>query len=144
MILISHRGNVYGPEPDNENHPDYIMAAYRAGLDVEIDVWCFKEKFFLGHNEPQYLVDWRFVKNPAFWCHAKNLEALAELLKCGAHCFWHQEDDYTLTSAGLIWTYPEKVTCRQSVIVCKTEKETVRMSSKNILGICSDFTGVIK
>ena len=143
MILVAHRGNVHGSEPEKENHPDYIMDAYKAGFDIEIDVWSFKGEFFLGHDEPQYMVDWRFIVNPAFWCHAKNLEALAEMLKCGAHCFWHQEDDYTLTSEGLMWTYPGKPVCKQSVIVCTSEEETVRMSSKNILGICSDFVGVI-
>ena len=27
MILISHRGNISGPIPDQENHPNYILKA---------------------------------------------------------------------------------------------------------------------
>jgi hypothetical protein len=27
MILISHRGNLNGKQPNNENHPDYILRA---------------------------------------------------------------------------------------------------------------------
>ena len=39
MKLIAHRGNVNGPNPDKENHTDYINEAIILGYDVEIDVW---------------------------------------------------------------------------------------------------------
>jgi hypothetical protein len=52
MILISHRGNLNGPNPERENHPDYIWEALRAGFEVEIDVWWVEGKFKLGHDEP--------------------------------------------------------------------------------------------
>ena len=42
MILISHRGNINGKNPEKENHPDYIWVAIQAGYEVEIDVW-FKD-----------------------------------------------------------------------------------------------------
>ena len=29
--------------------------------------------------------------------------------KMNCHYFWHQEDDYTITSKGIIWAYPGKV-----------------------------------
>ena len=32
MILISHRGNVYGPKPELENNPRYIQSALDAGV----------------------------------------------------------------------------------------------------------------
>jgi hypothetical protein len=32
----------------------------------------------------------------------------------------------------------------QSVIVCKTEKETLDAYGKRLHGICSDFVGVLK
>ena len=38
MKLIAHRGNVYGPESDKENSPDYIDKSISMGYDVEIDV----------------------------------------------------------------------------------------------------------
>ena len=53
MILISHRGNIMGPNPEQENHPDYIREALNIGYDVEIDVW-YTDKFMLGHDKPQY------------------------------------------------------------------------------------------
>jgi hypothetical protein len=60
------------------------------------------------------------------------------------HCFWHQKDDFTLTSRGYIWTYPNKEVVKNSIIVCKDLEETLQYSSINIAGICSDFIGAIK
>ena len=41
MILISHRGNITGPNKEMENKPEYIEKTLKMGYDVEIDVWCF-------------------------------------------------------------------------------------------------------
>lgn len=60
------------------------------------------------------------------------------------HCFWHQEDDYTLTSKGYIWTYPNRPICSRSIIVCKTLEDTLNYSKTNVHGICSDYVGVLK
>ena len=38
MKIISHRGNISGPDPKNENLPSYIDKALNQGLDVEIDL----------------------------------------------------------------------------------------------------------
>ena len=54
MRLIAHRGNITGPDPSRENHPDYIRQAIDLGYNVEIDVWRIGGKFILGHDEPQY------------------------------------------------------------------------------------------
>lgn len=144
MILISHRGNISGSNPELENQPDYITSAYRSGFDVEIDVWLYNGMFYLGHDEPQYLTDWHFLTTNGFWCHAKNFQALVALRSCGANCFWHQDDDYTLTSSGYIWTYPGKSFSPQSIVVCQSEKETKVLYRENLYGICSDYVGVIK
>ena len=37
MILISHRGNINGPNIDKENKPSYISAAIDKGYDCEVD-----------------------------------------------------------------------------------------------------------
>ena len=37
MFLISHRGNLNGPNIKDENNPDYIMEALSKDFDVEID-----------------------------------------------------------------------------------------------------------
>ena len=137
MIFISHRGNIDGKKPLFENSPPYIEKALKKGFDVEIDVWYHNNQWFLGHDEPQYLVKRNFLTNDRFWCHAKNLQALEQLLKLGAHCFWHQEDEYTLTSRGAIWAYPGKDLVKNSICVMP-ERDNYKIEIE-CLGICSDI-----
>lgn len=144
MILISHRGNISGAYPESENSPPYIVKALDMGFQVEIDVWHFDGVFYLGHDKPQYKVRESFLMNDDFWCHAKNFEALTRLLKIDVNCFWHESDDFTLTSNKKIWTYPNKQVNENSIIVCKNIEETVKYSNMQIFGICSDFVGDLK
>ena len=60
MILISHRGNLNGSLQWEENRPDYINNALDLGYDVEIDVWKQPDGWYLGHDEPQFLIDEEF------------------------------------------------------------------------------------
>jgi hypothetical protein len=137
MILISHRGNINGRIPDLENSPDYIDAAIKLGYDVEVDVWFYNDSFFLGHDNPTYKIEESFLENKNFWCHAKNLDSLVRMLKNPKiHSFWHQEDDYTVTSKGIIWTYPGKPLTLNSICVLPKWVEGQKI---NCLGICSDF-----
>lgn len=39
MILISHRGNIDGPNVKMENDPRYIENTLGKGYNVEVDVW---------------------------------------------------------------------------------------------------------
>ena len=144
MILISHRGNTAGSMPERENNPDYIIETIEMGFEVEIDVWCVKDALYLGHDAPQYEISESFLMNDNLWCHAKNLEALSLLLKIGAKCFWHENDDFTLTSTNKIWTYPNKQVKKNSIIVCKNIDDTIRYYKLQIFGICSDFIGDLK
>lgn len=149
MRLIAHRGNINGPEPELENTPLHIMNALEKGYDVEIDVWYINDKWYLGHDKPTYMVE-RFLEHPNLWCHAKNLQALESMLDYNLHCFWHQKDDYTLTSNGYIWTYPNKPICAKSVIVVKDRQETQywagvdSLRDSNVYGVCSDYVGLLK
>lgn len=136
MILISHRGNLNGVIEERENDPKYINKAIEKGYNVEVDVRFENSKFFLGHDFSQYHVDNEFLLNSKIWCHAKTKEALEALEKIKAHYFWHQEDDYTITSEGYIWTYPGKKLFNKSICVLP---ETHDYKNLNCLGICSDF-----
>ena len=142
MLLISHRGNVNGRNPDMENNPVYIQEAIKHGFDVEVDVWISEDgEFYLGHDSPTYHVDTEWLKNESLWCHAKNIKALRTMLRENIHCFWHQEDDVVLTSMGYIWTYPNKEATDASICVLLNKNDKI---PKNSFGICSDYVIIYK
>lgn len=136
MRLISHRGNINGIESVHENNPNYIENAIMLGFDVEIDVRYENNSFFLGHDTPDYKVNSKFLEMKGIWCHAKDADALENLRKLNCVYFWHQEDDYTITSNGYFWVYPGKKLIKNSICVLpeKTNLEIV-----NCYGICSDI-----
>jgi len=137
MKIISHRGNLNGKDPEQENHPSYIQAAIDAGYDVEIDVWFTDGEYYLGHDYPQYKVAPMWLKTMPLWCHAKNREAFRELLSLGVNCFWHQTDRFTLTSRGIPWCYPQNYMENGISVVCCAPTECI--IDQNIYGICTDY-----
>ena len=136
MFLISHRGNTNGINKDEENQIDYIKSAISKGFDVEIDVRAYKNKLYLGHDTPEVLIDNEFLKNNKLWCHAKDIDALNILIKLKCIFFWHDNDDYTLTSNGYVWTFPGKKLISNSICVLP---EKTKYDNFNCAGICSDF-----
>ena len=137
MKIISHRGNLSGRLPEQENHPDYILGVVRAGYDVEVDVWCIGEKFVLGHDLPQYEVSASWLKDLPLWCHAKNSDALEGMLVQGIHCFWHQQDFCTLTSRGIPWCYPGNW-IRGGITVVMDSYHPAIVIPDGVLGVCVD------
>jgi hypothetical protein len=114
--------------------------AIKQGFDVEVDVRIINNIFYLGHDDPQYGVDFRWFcdRITKLWIHCKNLEAL-EFFNENEYefnYFWHQEDDFTLTSKNQIWTYPNKNLTYNSICVLP-ELCTFEIPD-NIFGICSD------
>jgi hypothetical protein len=143
MILISHRGNINGKQPNKENHPDYIWEAIRKEYHVEIDVWFVNGKLKLGHDAPQYDFPFDLFENyySKLWIHCKNLEAISELNKFDKtgsrlNYFWHQEDYVTLTSKGYIWAYPGKQPIENSIAVMP---EINNDDVSKCIGVCSDY-----
>jgi hypothetical protein len=136
MKIISHRGNLNGKDIKNENSIKAITLALKNGFDVEIDVWVKNKQWYLGHNKPQYKINPSFLENKRFWCHAKNFDALNLMLKNkNIHCFWHQNDNFTLTSKGYIWTYPKNKISTNSIIVLENLQDKI---PKKCFGICTD------
>jgi len=135
MIFISHRGNLDGASK-MENHPEHITKAADAGFDVEIDVWVINDDYFLGHDEPHYKTDTDFLSNDKFWCHAKNADALCKMIEDSIHCFWHADDDATITSRGHIWCNPEKYFKNSIMVDFGMPRD---LSSRDIRGICTDI-----
>ena len=58
MKFIAHRGNIDGPNFEEENQLEYIERAIEKGFDAEIDIWYLPQadQLYLGHDKPQYLV----------------------------------------------------------------------------------------
>lgn len=137
MRIISHRGNLFGPNLIDQNKPKYILNAIAEGFDVEVDVWWLDDQFYLGHDGPEHCITRDFLGMNELWCHAKNYYALFELLKLGANCFWHQEDDLTVTSNGYIWTHSKNnYSCNKSIF-CWINGQG-EMPSEGY-GICTDY-----
>jgi hypothetical protein len=135
MILIAHRGNLTGPEPDKENTIAYAEAALAAGFDVELDVWCCRDKFFLGHDHPVDEVDITFLENEKIWCHAKNAEAIVQLGYYKTTYFAQENDKFVLTSrSGYPWFHAN---CLTGIGIHMINGYMSGIST-DWLGICSD------
>lgn len=108
MIFISHRGNILGPQPQNENKIFYIEEAIAKGYFVEVDIIDYNgiDLFTLGHDFKQETVSSKFLLRKEIIAHAKNLNCLIGLLKHKIHCFFHTNEKYIFTSKNLIWCYP--------------------------------------
>lgn len=139
MILISHRGNIDGKFESWENEPTYIDLAISKGYDVEIDVWYINNMFFLGHDNPIYGIDakWLLDRSKKLWLHCKNLEAINYLQKnYDLNYFWHENDTVALTSFNHIWAFPGKQPIKNSIAVMpEINDEDVSQCA----GICSDY-----
>lgn len=143
MKYIAHRGLFQGPDKNKENHPDQIKLALKKRYDCEVDVWYIKNEWFLGHDGPTYRVDESFIRQHGLWLHCKNLDALYKLSVSGTlyNFFWHQEDDFTLTSTGFIWTYPGKHLTNNSIAVMPERDPDYWNYVKylDIHGVCTDY-----
>ena len=141
MKLVSHRGNINGPNPEMENDPRYVENTLAKGFSVEVDVWSSGSDFFLGHDEPQHQVSKLFLRHRAIWCHAKDIKTFYKLIDIGAHCFSHDQDEVALTTKGYLWSSYENQMTDKSICVMPPSSRDL---PKNIAGVCSDNIGYYK
>jgi len=153
MLFISHRGNLAGPDLNNENKPEYVSTALEKGYSVVVDTWAIavqEEKntvqLVLGDLTPQYPVTLEFLQKPNIISRAKNLETFQILLDNNVHTFL-DSNDTQLTSRGLIWprvgarslvpravlNIPELITNNIATVV-----------NVNCSGMCSNFIERVK
>jgi hypothetical protein len=139
MIIISHRGNISGSDPENENKPEYILKTLN-DFDCEIDLWYINDKLYLGHDKPQYAIEDDFLENQGLWVHAKNIDAFNYLNDKKLNYFWHQKDKATLTSKGYIWCYPG-IYCKNGITVETGYNIKIHndLSESLFAGICTDY-----
>lgn len=139
MKIISHRGNLDGPNI-LENHPLQIIKAIDFGFDVEVDIWGCEEKFWSGHDKPTHTLSTDFIISimPNTWFHCKNLEAIymCKNFIYDLNFFWHESDQYTITSKGYIWTYPGMQLNKFSINVLP---EQSKIYDNNCFAICTDY-----
>jgi len=148
MKLISHRGNIHGPEPEFENTLERIDYCISKGYDVEIDLWVIDDKFFLGHDSPEHKVSFNFLRcrSKSLWIHCKNIDAFYYLCDYDFNFFWHENDEFTLTSGKFIWTYPKEsydyVLKKNQILLDFGEISKEKYESYQNLGIyglCCDY-----
>ncbi len=107
--LISSRGNIDGPNPKMENNLDYIDNAIDLGYDVSVDIWSYTGKMYLGHScdNSKIPVSCLINRSAKLWVRCRNHEAFQILSRYQSlNIFWHQTDDFALTTKGYTWCYP--------------------------------------
>jgi len=147
MKIIAHRGNLSGPNPETENTLEQIDKCIDLGYDVEVDIRydVATDKLMLGHDEPNNLVSWWCLANRSsrLWLHCKDIMTLHHFSSStsGYNFFWHQNDDYTLTSKQIIWSYPNKTYTANTVIVMPelNDLNNDLLKVTNCYGICTDY-----
>ena len=138
MILISHRGNVEGSNPQLENHPTRIDGAIGQGYDCEIDVRVIDNKIYLGHDNPQHLINigWLHNRKNNLWIHCKDLETFSKFNTYynKFNYFFHDSDLGVLTSLSYIWSVNN---VKNGILVMPELFNT--KPDKYTLGVCSDY-----
>lgn len=140
MLKIAHRGNTNGPNHLLENSPNYLLSAISQGYDVEVDVWVVGTSIYFGHDAPiwgEIGLDFLSELAPHAWFHCKNVQAL-EFFNTNYpkyRYFWHQDDEYTITSNGIIWVAPTAVAPSNSILVTSKLSDT----PSTLYGACVDY-----
>lgn len=147
MKIIAHRAKFKYWELVTENNPYQAAWLVDMGLDIELDIWMVENELWLGHDLPQYKINENFILHVSkfAWFHCKNFEALDFFSNnfSNLNYFWHENDDYTITSNGFIWTNVGKYVGPKSILVfpektfnTDTLKEDVERLAP--YGICTD------
>lgn len=143
MKIISHRGNLEGPNPNLENNPDHIKSILDKYplLSVEIDVWLEYNMLFLGHDRPEHKISLSWLmtlpKDRTYY-HLKSLRTVEYFNSTGLdknnNCFFHNDDKVVYTSFGDLWCYPE--TYLENGITVMWDSSSPPSLVK---GICTDY-----
>jgi hypothetical protein len=102
--------------------------------------WYVDGILYLGHDRPQYVVDFRWFRDRLsyLWVHCKNVDAVSffNSVNYDVNYFWHQEDTLTLTSKKYMWVYPGKQPIKNSISVLP---EINNDDISECIGVCSDY-----
>lgn len=145
MRIISHRGNLDGPDLSVENLPQQIERCLELGFECEIDLRTRGGELFLGHDTCQYEIDlaWLMKNSNSLWIHCKDSESLSLLKRSDGRLnyFWHETDKHTITSKGVFWNYPGGPITNDSIAVLPETwwNPSSHDPLKGAMGICTDF-----
>lgn len=147
MIIISHRGNLNGPNEYCDNNVHHINMLLDNNKHVEIDVWYIDNKWFIGHDKPVHNVGIDFLKRQNLWLHAKNIDAACMLRTLDVNYFSHDNDLYVLTSKLFMWVHHKFDLSTISdeillnfVVVVLPEKSTIDIKLlRKCYAICTDY-----
>ncbi|MEX0598437.1 MAG: hypothetical protein WD512_18290 [Candidatus Paceibacterota bacterium] len=161
-LIISHRGNLSGPNPQRENAIDYIYETIARGYCVEIDIRYKNKKLWLGHDTPQEEIELFRLYDDNLIIHCKDLQTFQYIrfvqydrvihdskYTKQIHYFYHENDAATLTSKGFIWVHPTKLYEKgfyngDSIAVLPEQcTPTILVNAsrlKNYAGICTDYS----
>lgn len=153
MLIISHRGNINGPDLEKENEPSYIDEAIRLGFDVEVDVRVINGKTWLGHDGPEYEVDvdWFFERSYNLLIHCKNLEAAYYFERvrpdiANLKCFCSISDPFCFVTQGYVWLNDVEVEPKDNCIVPLLNIDDIKRYKfmDKLCGVCTDYPMEIK
>jgi hypothetical protein len=143
MKLISHRGNIIGTNLERENAPSYIDSAISSGYDVEVDIRYINNKFYLGHDTPDYEITETWIKKrkEKLWIHCKNLDAASIFSKMeNINFFCHSMDSYVLTSNNYIWVHDLTMNIdSRCIIPLLSNEDILKYNGDIVYGICTDY-----
>lgn len=104
MYLISLRGNLNGVDESKENKPYHISELLKEGWHCWVDVWWKDDGFYLGKEEPKYLVKSTFLNMFSLWCNAKDFNTYLKLIDIKSPHPFYYTGTPTLTYGGEIIT----------------------------------------
>lgn len=144
--LYSHRGNLYGPNPERENKLDYINEAVSLGFNVEIDIWLTEDNnIMLGHDNPETLVTFEYLMSfhDSLLLHAKNIAALMYFSsRTRFNVFYHTDEHAVISSNGNIIIHPNSYSSiipSKDVIYSMPELSKVKLTSRK--SVITDYAG---
>jgi hypothetical protein len=138
MINIAHRGNFCGELPEHSNKPSHLRHALTLDYWIICDVQTHNGELHFGHEEPLDLVDFKILTHEHTICRACDLDAVQVLHNLGAHYFWNQSDDISITSEGIILCFNGKRLRHRNAIWVDLDGYYMLEDADNILGICSN------
>ena len=118
------------------------------GFDVEVDLWVGDTgQIGLGHDDLTYQLDtpWFQRRSTKLWIHCKNSKAINFAQSLGLNYFFHDTDNYTLTSQGFVWVFPGETPVGRSIVLDIAgfaRPGTTQLG--NAYGICSDWAQDLK